>query len=172
MTRQHKQTLERTMEVSFKHRRAATEMSTAVLGIEAMVASGIDTVTGVVENQDKKVLGRSISCLCHAVFGKRMADAISTIDKIIADESLTIVEQDKALTGAAHKAGLDKVVKDEITRRIEGKKVSSIVTKAEQAVDQLIVIYGTLLGPAGADGPKADAVTEANLAAIKVILDS
>lgn len=165
MARQHKQTLERTMEVAFKHRRVATEMATAVAGIEAMVISGIDTVTEVVENTDKKVLGRSISCLCHKEFGKRMADAISTIDQIIADETLVIIEQDKVVTGAAHKAGLDKVVKDEITRRIEGKKVSSIVTKAEQAIDQLLVIYGV-------GGAKDDAPTAANLTAIKAIMES
>lgn len=160
---QHKQTLQRCMEVGFKHRRVAVEMSTAVVGIEAMVVSGIDN-TEVVENTDKKVLGRSVSCLAHKAFGKRMADAVSTINAIIADEGLTIVDQDKAVTGAPHKQGLDKVVKDEITRRIEGKKVSSIVTKAEQAVDQLLVIYG-------AGGAKDDAPTAANLAEIKAILE-
>ena len=164
MTRQHKQSLERTMEVGFKHRRVATEMATAVLGIEAMVESGIDT-NAVVENTDEKVLGRSISALCHRNFGKRMADAISTIDQIIADESLTIVEEDKEVSGAPHKQKLNKVVIDEITRRIEGRKVASIVTKAEQAIDQLLVIYGS--GGAKEDGP-----TEANLLEIKAVLES
>lgn len=161
---QHKSGLERVMQVAFKHRRAGTEMATAVLGIEAMVASGIDN-TEVVENTDKKVLGRSVAALCQRAFGKRMADAITTIDQIIADEGLTIVDQDKELTGAPHKQNLNKVVIDEITRRIEGKKVASIVTKAEQAVDQLLVIYGV-------GGAKEDAPTEANLLAIKAVLES
>lgn len=161
---QHKASLERTMEVAFKHRRAATEMATAVLGIEALVASGIDT-SAVVENTDAKVLGRSRAALCHKAFGKRMANAVSTIDQIIADEGLTVVEQDKVVTGAPHKQGLEKVVVDEITRRIEGKKVASIVTKAEQVIDQLLVIYGV-------GGAKEDAPTETNLLAIREILFS
>lgn len=158
---QHKQSLERVMEVSFKHRRVATEMATAVLGIEAMVASGIDT-NAVVENTDKKVQGRSRAALCHDAYGKRMADAISTIDQIIADEGLSVEAEDKEVSGAPHKQKLNKVVIDEITRRIEGRKVASIVTKAEKVIDELLLIY---------DGvTKAD--LQAELTAIKEILNS
>ena len=81
---QHKSGLERVMQSSFKHKRAGTEMATAVLGIEAMIASGIDT-NEIVENSDRKVLGRCRAALCHKSFGKRMADAISSLDQIIAE---------------------------------------------------------------------------------------
>lgn len=158
---QHKQSLERVMEVAFKHRRVATEMATAVLGIEAMIASGIDT-NAIVENTNKKVVGRSVAALCHKDFGIRMANAITTIDKVIADEGLTIVAEDKEVTGAPHKQKLNKVVIDEITRRIEGNEVASIVTKAEKVIDELLLIY---------DGvTKADLQSE--LLAIKAILNS
>jgi hypothetical protein len=159
---QHKQGLEKVMQVAFKHRKVGTEMATAVLGIEAMIASGIDT-NEIVENTDKKIQGRSRAALCHDAFGKRMADAISTINKIIEDEGLSIEAEDKDVSGSApHKQGLNKVVIDEITRRIEGKEVASIVTKAEKTIDELLLIY---------DGvTKTDLSTE--LTAIKEILES
>ena len=162
MTRQHKQSLERVMEVSFKHRGVATAMATAVLAIEALTLSGIDT-NEVVVNTDRKVVGRSVAALCHKNFGKRMADAVSTIDAIIAEEGYTVTAEDKVYVGAPHKQGINKVVVDEITRRIEGRKVASIVDKVSKVIDELLVTYGV-------GGAKEDAPTEAALTAIKALL--
>jgi len=155
---QHKQGMERVMQSSFKHRRAGTEMATAVIGIEAMLVSGINTTTAV-ENADKKVQGRCRSGLAHKAFGKQLADAVTTLDKIIADESLTIVAEDKKLIGQ-HKAGLRAVVIKDITRKILGKEIADIADKAEKVVDELLVIYG--VGGAKESGP-----TAANLLIIK-----
>lgn len=154
---QHKSSMEKVMQSGFKHRRVGTEMATAVLGIEAMVESGIAT-TAVVENLDKKVQGRCRAAMCHKAFGKRLADAVTTLDQIIADESLTLVAEDKPQR-SQHKAGLRKVITDEITRKIMGKKIADIVDLAEKAVDELIVTYA--LVPA----------TLANLQAIKAIME-
>lgn len=166
---QHKAGLERVMQSSMKHKRAGTEMATAVIGIEAMIASGIDT-TEAVENTDKKAQGRCRAGLCHKAYGKQLADAVTTLDKIIADEGLTIEAEDKELVGQ-HKAGLRSVVTKNITRKILGEQVADIADKAEKVVDELIVIYGTLGGAAGADGPKANAITEANLVEIKAVME-
>lgn len=160
---QHKQGMERVMQSSFKHRRAGTEIATAVIGIEAMLASGIDTIAAV-ENTDKKVQGRCRSGLAHKAFGKQLADAVTTLDKIITDEGLTIVAQDKPLTGQ-HKAGLRAVVIKDITRKIIGKEIADIADKAEKVVDELLIIYGV-------GGAKANAATAANLLTIKTVMQA
>ena len=159
---QHKSGLERVLQSGFKHRRVGTEMATAILGIEAMIVSGIDTVA-IVENSDRKVQGRCRAAVCHKSFGKRMADAVTTLDQIISDEGLTIVAEDKPQRNQ-HKAGLRKVVTDEITRKIMGEHVADIVDKAEKVVDELLVIYCV-------GGAKDDAPTAANLQLIKEIME-
>ena len=157
---QHKSGLERVMQSAFKHKQAGTEMATAVLGIEAMIASGIDT-NEIVENTDRETLGRCRAGLAHKAFGKRLADAVTTLDQIIADESLTIVAEDKDLS-AQHKSGLRSVVVKNITRTLIGEPVADIADKAEKVIDELLGIY---------DGvTKADLQTELN--AIKDILNS
>ena len=157
---QHKSGMERVMQSSFKHKRAGTEMATAVLGIEAMIASGIDT-NEIVENTDRKTLGRCRAGLAHKAFGKRLADAVTTLDKIIEDEGLTIEAEDKELTGQ-HKAGLRAVVVKNITRKLIGEDVADIADKAEKVIDELLGIYDGLT--------KAD--LSAELTAIKEILNS
>lgn len=82
---QHNSSLEKTLQSVFKHKRAGTEVATAILGIEAMVLSGIDT-TAIVENSDVKKLRRARATVCHKAFGKRIVDSISTLDAILAQE--------------------------------------------------------------------------------------
>jgi hypothetical protein len=170
MKAQHKASIEKVMQSSFKHKRAGTEITTAILGIEAMTVSGIDT-TAVAENSDKKVLGRCRAAVCHKAIGKRMADAISTLEKIIADEAIVVVAEDKELSGAPHKAKMRRQSSMTVAQSILGEQVSDTIDKAEKVVDELITIYGTLGGAAGADGLKANAITEANLVAIKAIME-
>jgi hypothetical protein len=160
MSAQHKSGLERVMQSSLKHKRAGTEMATAVLGIEAMIASGIDT-NEIVENGDVKAVGRCRAALCHKNFGKRLADSVTTLDQIIADEALSIEAEDKELS-AQHKAGLRAVVVKSITRTVLGEEVADIADKAEKVIDELLLIYDGIT--------KAD--LQAELTAIKEILNS
>jgi hypothetical protein len=151
---QHKASLEKVMRSALKHKRAGTEVATAILAIEAMVLTSI-AQNEMVENSDKKLLARCRVGLCHKSFGKRLADAISTMDAIIDAESLSIVAADKPLRGQ-HKAGLRSICSKEFTSKSVGVKVSDMVSKAEQAIDLLIAAYPL----------------DTDLVAIKAILES
>jgi hypothetical protein len=151
---QHKASLERVMRSALKHKRAGTEVATAILAIEAMILTTISQ-SAMVENQDKKVLGRCRSGLCHKSFGKRLADAITTMDAIIDADSLSVVAEDKPLS-AQHKAGLRSMCSKEFTSKYVGVKVSDMVDKAEKAIDLLIAAYPL----------------DTDLVAIKAILES
>ena len=160
----HKASLEKVLQSSFKNKRAGTELATSILGIEALLVSGIDE-TATVENSDAKFLSRCRATVCHKAYGKRLADAVSTLDSIIAAEALTIVAADKVIQPSRDKQKLRKVCIDEMARKDVGTAVADMVSKSEQAVDQLLVIYG-------AGGAKDDAPTAAALAEIQAILAS
>lgn len=160
----HKASLEKVLQSSLKNKRAGTEVATSILGIEAMLVSGIDE-TAVVENSDVKFLGRCRAAICHKAYGKRLADAVSTLDSIIAAEGLTVVSADKDIQPSRDKQKLRKVCIDEMARKDVGTAVADMVSKSEQVVDQLLVIYGV-------GGAKDDAPTAAALAAIQAILAS
>ena len=142
-----------------------TEASHFKLPREALVVSGIDTVTSIQAETNVKTLRQIRAGAAHKVFGKRIADAVKTIDAIIAAEGLTIVATDKVVAGkgSAHKAKMKAQVIKEMDSRKIGGAVSDMVTKAEQAIDALLVIYGV-------GGAKEDADVAAALAAIKVIV--
>ena len=160
---QHKASLEKTLQSALKHKKAGTEMATAILAVEALVASGIETAA-MVENTDKKVLGRTRAMACHKVFGKRLADAMSTLDAIIATEEIAVVAMDQDVSGSApHKASLRTVVIKEIARKDIGIQVAAMITNLEQVVDALLVTYG-------AGGDKEDLDVEAALELIKAAL--
>lgn len=161
---QHKASLEKTLQSALKHKKAGTEVATTILAIEALVASGIDTAA-IVENTEKDVIRRTRSMACHKVFGKRLADAMSTLDAIIAVEALDITPADMIVSGfgAPHKQNLRAVVIKEIARRDVGLKVADCVSSVELVVDELLVIYGV-------GGAKEDAPTEAALTLIKAAL--
>ena len=141
---QHKASLEAVMRSALKHKRAGTEVATTILAIEAMVLTSI-AQKEMVENADKRLLGRCRAGLCHKQFGKRLADAISTMDAILEADSLSVVPVDKPLS-AQHKAGLRSMCIKEFTSKSVGKKIADMVSKAEQAIDLLIAAY-----PADAD---------------------
>lgn len=136
---QHKASLEKVTRSALRHKRAGTEVATAILAIEAMVLTTI-AQSEIVENQNKEALGRCRAALCHKSFGKRLADAITTIDAIIDADSLSVVVADKPLRGQ-HKQGLRSVCQNEIASRSTGKLVSDMVDKAEKAIDLLITAY-------------------------------
>lgn len=136
---QHNQNLERSIQSAFMHKRAGTEVATAILAIEAMVLTTI-AQSSIVENSDEKVVGRCRAALCHKSFGKRLADAMSTIDAIIAADSLSVTAADKVLVGQ-HKQNLRKVAGDSVANRRLGIQISDMVSKAEQAIDLLIAAY-------------------------------
>jgi hypothetical protein len=136
---QHKASLESVMRSAMRHKRAGTEVATAVLVIEAMVLTTI-AQDEMVENSDKKALGRCRAALRHKSFGKRLADAISTIDAIIDADSLSVVAEDKALVGQ-HKQGLRKVCQSCMASKSLGIAVSDMVSKTEKAIDLLIAAY-------------------------------
>lgn len=161
---QNKASLERVLQSTLKNKKAGSEVATAILGIEAMIASGIDE-TAIVENSDPKVVGRCRATLCHKAYGKRLADAMSTIDSIITAEAIVVEAEDKAIAPSTHKQKLRKICKDEFARADVGEAVADMVSKAEKVVDELLVIYGV-------GGAKEDAPTEAALTAIKAILMS
>lgn len=158
---QHKSSLEKTLQSSFKHKKAGTEVSTAIIAVEAMVASGIDT-SAMVENTDKEIVGRTRALCSHKAFGKRLADAISTLEAIIAEESISVTASDVVIAGfgAPHKQNLRKVAADEAAKKSVGIAISDMVSKVELVVDELLVIYGV-------GGAKEDAPTEAALQLIK-----
>lgn len=93
---QHKQSLEKVMQTSMRHKRAGTEVSTAVLAIEAMVLTSISQ-NDMVENTDAKQLARCRAALKHKSYGKRLADAISTLDAIISADGLSVASEAKQL---------------------------------------------------------------------------
>lgn len=162
---QHKASLEKTLQSTFKHKKAGTEVATAIIAVEAMVASGIE-VTEMVENTDVEMVRRTRATCAHKVFGKRLADAISTMDAIIVAEALTIVPTDVVIAGvggAPHKQNLRKVTIDESAKKNVGLAISDMVSKVEQAVDALLVEYGV-------GGAKEDADVEAALELIKAAL--
>lgn len=136
---QHKATMDKVMQSAFKHRRAGIEVSTAVAAIEAMVLTTI-AQNEIVENSDEKAVGRCRAALCHKSFGKRLADAMSTIDAIIAADSLSVTAADKELSGA-HKQGLRKVMQGSVANKALGTDIADMVSKAEQAIDLLIAAY-------------------------------
>lgn len=150
---QHKSSLERVMRSALKHRQAGTEVATAVIAIEAMVLTTI-AQSAIVENSDKKVLGRCRSALSHRADGKRLADAISTMDAIIAADTLAATGGDKELKGQ-HKAGLQRVMRSSMALKSLGKEVADMVIKAEAAIDELIAAY-----PGDADLPLIKAILE------------
>ena len=151
---QHKANLEQTLRSALRHKRAGTEIATAILAIEAMVLTTISQ-SSIVENLDSKQLGRCRSALKHKAFGKRLANAITTIDAIIAADSLSIVTQDKSLKGQ-HKQSLKKVCESCLASKSVGTKVADMVDKAEKTIDLLIAVYPL----------------DTDLVAIKVILES
>lgn len=162
---QHHASLEKTLQSVFKHKKVGTEVATAVVGIEALVVSGINTVTSMVQETDAKTIRQVRAGVAHKAFGKRIVDAMKTIDAIIAAEALSVVPTDKAVAGkgSAHKAMMKAQVIKEISSKKMGTAVSDMVTKVEQAVDQLLVIYGV-------GGAKADANVAAVLTAIRAIV--
>ena len=148
---QHKASLEKTLQSALKHKKAGTEMATAIVAVEALVASGIDTAA-IVENTDKKVISRTRAIACHKVFGKRLADAMSTLDAIIAEEAITVVAMDQDLTGAPHKGSLNTVGIKEIARRDIGLQVAALITNLEQVVDDVLrttIVLHDELGTSG-----------------------
>lgn len=158
---QHNASLEKTLQSVFKHKKVGTELATAVLAIEAMVAAGIGATTA---ETDAKVLRQIRAGVAHKAFGKRIADAIKTIDAIIVAEAITVVAEDKVVAGdSAHKAKMKSQVIKEIANKKIGTAVSDMVTKAEKAIDELLVIYGV-------GGAKENAGIEAALTAIKAIV--
>ena len=136
---QHKASLERVMRASLKHKRAGTEVATAILAIEAMVLTTISQ-NEMVENSDKKALGRCRAAVSHKAFGKRLADAITTIDAIIEADSLSVEAEDKSLVGQ-HKQKLRAVCRQGMASKSLGKQVADMVDKAEKAIDLLIAAY-------------------------------
>lgn len=136
---QHKASLEKVMQSAMRHKRAGTEVSTAVLAIEAMVLTSI-AQSSIVENMDSKVVGRCRAALRHKSFGKRLADAMSTIDAIIDADSLSISVEDKSIQGQ-HKQKLRKVCQSSMASKSLGNSVSDMVDKAEKAIDMLIAAY-------------------------------
>ena len=156
---QHKASLEKVLQSSLKNKRAGTEVATSILGIEALLFSGIG-IAATVENSDAKFLGRCRATICHKVYGKRLADAVSTLDYIIATKGLVIIAADKEIQPSRDKQKLRKVCIDEMARKDVGTAVADMVSKSEQAVNQLMIIY------------TANAPVLAALTAIKVILES
>jgi len=150
---QHKAGLERVVRASLRHKRAGTEVATAILAIEAMVLTSI-AQNSIVENADKKVLARCRASLSHKAFGKRLADAITTIDAIIAADSLSVEAEDKPLKGQ-HKQGLRVVCRQGVASKVLGKQIADMVSKAEKAIDLLIAEY-----PADADLVDIKAILE------------
>lgn len=148
---QNKASLEKTLQASFRNKRAGTEIATSILGIEAMIASGIET-NAIVENTDKKLLGQIRAGCAHKSYGKRLADSITTLDAIIAHEALVETAEDKHISGLPHgeaspyKDQLRKVMIGSMGRRDVGLMVSDIVDLSEKVIDDLIGIYG----PSGA----------------------
>lgn len=153
----NKASLEKVLQSSLKNKRAGTEVATSILGIEALLVSGI-AETAVVENSNVRFLGRCRAAICHKAYGKRLADAVSTLDSIIVAEGLVIVPADKDIQPSRDKQKLRKVCIDEMARKDVGTAVADMVSKSEQAVNQLMVIYAAV--PA----------TLAALTAIKAIL--
>jgi hypothetical protein len=151
---QHKQSLEKVMQTSMRHKRAGTEISTAILAIEAMILTSISQ-NDIVENTDAKQLTRCRAALKHKSYGKRLADAIPTLEAIIKADALSIVSEDKSLMGQ-HKQGLRKVCQSCLASKTLGITISDVVDRAEKAIIELIAMY-----PADAD-----------LVVIKQILES
>lgn len=158
---QHNAGLEKVWQTALKHKQGGTEMASTILAIEALVASGIDTAA-VVKNTDADIVRRLVGGLAHRSYGEQSADAVSTLDAIIAEESLTLVAKDKEFRDR-HLQGLRSICKELMTRKEQGYKVANIADLAEQVVDELLVIYGV-------GGAKDDAPTAANLATIKAAL--
>jgi hypothetical protein len=155
----HRVTLEKVLQSTLKNKRAGTEVATSIVGIEALLVSGI-AETAVVENSNPKFVGRCRATICHKAYGKRLADAVSTLDSIIVAEGLVIVAADKDIQPSRDKQKLRKNCIDEFARKDVGTAVADMVSKSEQAVNQLMVIYA------------ANAPVLAKLTAIKVILAS
>jgi hypothetical protein len=160
----HKASLERVLQSTLKNKKAGSEVATSIMAVEALVVSGIDE-TAMVENTDVRVVGRIRAALCHKAYGKRLADAISTIDSIIAAEAIVVVAEDTIVSPSTNKQGLRKICIDEMARKDVGLMVADMVSKVEKAIDLLLVEYGV-------GGAKEDAPTEAALEAIKAILVS
>ena len=134
---QHKQSLEKTIQSAFKHKKAGTEVATTIVAIEAMILTASVTQKSIVENSDAKILGRCRAALAHKSFGKRMADALSTIDAIIAADNLVVVAEDMQLKGQ-HKQGLRKVAQGAVANKSLGTKISDMVSKTKKALDLLV----------------------------------
>ena len=160
----HKASLERVLQSTLKNKKAGTEMATSILAAEALIASGIDEMA-IVENTDARFVGRCRATLAHKAYGKRLADAVSTVDSIIAAEVLTVVSEDKVIVPSTHKQKLRKICADEMGRKDVGVACANMASKVEQVVDQLLVIYGV-------GGAKDYAPTAAALALIAAILAS
>lgn len=156
---QHNASLEKTLQSVFKHKKVGTEVAVAILAVEAMVESGI-TTAATVETTDAKILGRLRAACSHKVIGKRMADAVTTLDAIMAEEAVAVDAVEGKNDGAAFKAKLRPIVIKEIAHKATGTMVADMVEKVEAVVDELLVIYGV-------GGAKEDAGTEAALQLIK-----
>jgi hypothetical protein len=157
---QHNASLEKTLQSVFKHKKVGTEVAIAILAVEAMVASGI-TTAAIVEESDAKTLRITRAGIAHKAFGKRMADAVATLDAIMAEESISVDADPGKTDGAPHKAKLRPIVIKEIANKKVGGSVADMTEKAEKAVDALIAIYGDALNA------KFNATTAANLQLIK-----
>ena len=153
----NKATLEKIMQVALKNKKAGTEVSTSILAVEALVVSGI-AENAMVENLDKSFLARCRAGAAHKAYGKRLADAVSTIDSIIAAEGLVIVDVDEVLIPSTNKQKLTRVATDAFARKDAGIAIAKLVPKCSQAVDQLMVVYA------------ANAPVLAALTAIRAIL--
>ena len=81
--------------------------------------------------------------------GGQLADALSTLDLIIDEESLQLEAEDVELYGAQNEANLRLVCISSMAEDDFGLRVSDFVSLTSKVVDALLVVYGV-------DGAKAD----------------
>ncbi|RLD02364.1 MAG: hypothetical protein DRI65_14960 [Chloroflexota bacterium] len=156
---QHRAILEAVLQSGFRHRNAGSKIAETVASIEAMVLSGIVT-TEVVDSQDDDSIRRCRSAIAHKSFGKRMQDASETLDKIIADEALSLAPAEDQVLPGQHKQPLSVVLINSMNSRRLGNQFKDMADLQDKALDSLLVIYG-------AGGAKDNAGIAANLQAIK-----
>ena len=139
----NKVTLEKVLQSAFKNKKAGSDIATSILGIEAMILSGI-AVTTITHNADVKFLGRCRSGVCHKEYGKRLADAVSTLNAIIIAESLTVTPRDLPLVPSTNKAKLRAVSIHCFARVDVGITVADIASETVEVVDLLMVVYAAV----------------------------
>ena len=127
---------------AFRNAPAGTEVATAILAIEAIVLSGLNTVTEMVKNENDEEVNRSMVGLASVRAGAQLADALSTLDAIIEQEGLELVAYDKELIGAQNEATLREVAINSMAQEEFGLRVADMVSLCEQVIDALIVAYG------------------------------